>query len=57
MAFKNVITSRNPAKSSFTVDEEIIIGALRSFSLQLEDIEVLFKMIEEQPDRNSFLNV
>ena len=54
-ALKNAITARNGTK--FTVDELIILGALKSRQLDLTDIEVLFKLIEEQSDKHNLINV
>lgn len=54
-ALKNAITARNGSK--FTVDESVILGALKSRQLELQDIEVLFKLIEEQQDKHMLINV
>ena len=46
-SIKNVITSaQNSSKRTFKIDENVILGALRTQKLELEDIEQLFKLIE-----------
>lgn len=57
-SIKNIITSaQSTSKRTFKIDENVILGALRTQKLELEDIEQLFKLIEAQGESTRFINV
>ena len=39
------------------MDEKILLGALRTIQLKLTDIEILFKLIADHPEKSKFINL